>query len=45
MSAVIDEVPYLDISDPGFAMSSEEVRAARARSWYANTNYGVAVLS
>ena len=44
MSAVIDEVPYLDISDPGFAMSSEEVRAARARSWYANTNYGVAVL-
>lgn len=38
------EVPYLNISSPNFAMSSEEVRDARERSWYANTNYGVAVL-
>lgn len=40
----ITEVPYLDISSPEFAMSSEQVRDARERSWYANTNYGVAVL-
>jgi cytochrome P450 len=38
------EVPYLDISSPDFAMSSEQVRDAREQSWYANTNYGVAVL-
>lgn len=44
MTAITDEVPYLDIADPGFAMSSEEVRNARERNWYANTNYGVAVL-
>lgn len=44
MTAVTDEIPYLDISAPGFAMSSEQVRDARERSWYARTNYGVAVL-
>lgn len=38
------EVPYLDISSPDFAMSSEQVRDAREQCWYANTNYGVAVL-
>ena len=44
MTAVIDEVPYLDISAPDFAMSSERVRDARERSWYARTNYGIGVL-
>lgn len=39
-----EEAPYLDISASNFAMSSEQVRNARERSWYANTNYGVAVL-
>ena len=37
-------VPYLDISDPSFAMQSEELRNAREASWYARTNYGIAVL-
>lgn len=36
---------YLDMSDPLFAMASEEVRNARASHWYARTNYGIAVLS
>jgi len=44
MTATIDEVPYFDISAPDFAMSSEEVRDARDVSWYARTNYGIAVL-
>jgi cytochrome P450 len=38
------EVPYLDLSDPGFAIDSEQVAEARERSWYARTNYGLAVL-
>ncbi|UOQ61309.1 cytochrome P450 [Leucobacter rhizosphaerae] len=38
------EVPYLDIAAPEFAMSSEQVREARERSWYAETNYGYGVL-
>jgi hypothetical protein len=43
MSTEID-VPYLDISDPSFAMHSDAVREARERHWYAKTNYGFAVL-
>ncbi|MHA7179373.1 cytochrome P450 [Arthrobacter sp. MDB2-24] len=38
------EAPYFNISDPAFAMHSEAVRNARERSWYAKTNYGIAVL-
>lgn len=38
------EVPYLDIASPSFAMSSEEVRAAREQNWYAKTNYGYGIL-
>ncbi|HUH53646.1 MAG TPA: cytochrome P450 [Microbacteriaceae bacterium] len=38
------QVPYLDIASPNFAMNSEEVREAREKSWYAETNYGYAVL-
>lgn len=37
-------VPYLNIADSAFAMQSEELRAARDASWYAETNYGIAVL-
>lgn len=36
--------PYLDISDPAFAMHSDAVRAARSQSWFAHTNYGIAIL-
>lgn len=39
-----DEVPSLDLSDPSFSMHSEAVRDARERSWYARTDYGLAVL-
>ncbi len=39
-----EAAPYLDIASPDFAMNSEAVRDARARSWYARTNYGYGVL-
>jgi cytochrome P450 len=38
------EPPFLDMADPNFSMHSEEAKAARAKSWYARTNYGLAVL-
>jgi len=38
------DVPYFDISDPSFSASSEQVRAARAASWFARTTFGLAVL-
>ncbi|GAA2148001.1 cytochrome P450 [Humibacillus xanthopallidus] len=37
-------VPSFDVTDPGFSITSDEVHAARERSWYATTNYGIAVL-
>ncbi len=37
-------VPYFDITRPGFSIKSAEVHAARELSWYARTNYGLAVL-
>jgi cytochrome P450 len=44
--SVIDavDVPFLRVSDPSFSIRSPEVRAARERSWYARTPYGIAVL-
>lgn len=42
--AASTEVPFLDVADPSFSVRSDEVRAARERSWYARTPYGVAVL-
>jgi len=41
---LLDSVPYFDIADPAFRIKSEQVSAARGRSWYARTNYGLAVL-
>ncbi len=38
------DAPYLDIADSSFAMHSDAVRDARSRSWFAHTNYGIAVL-
>ncbi|WP_067812770.1 cytochrome P450 [Actinomadura kijaniata] len=35
---------YFDIADPSFSVQSEQVRKARDENWYAETNYGVAVL-
>jgi Cytochrome P450 len=44
MSAAAEQIPYFDISDPSFSMTSEQVLKAREQSWYARTNYGIAVL-
>lgn len=43
-SVTHQDLPYFDIADPSFSMSSEQVRDARERSWLAKTNYGYAVL-
>jgi cytochrome P450 len=40
----LTEAPFLDLADPAFSVQSDEVRAARERSWYARTPYGLAVL-
>ena len=37
-------VPFFDIADPGFAVTSAQVRQAREAGWYARTSYGLAVL-
>ncbi len=42
--AIASDAPYFDVSDPDFSVASAEVRAARDRSWYARTNFGLAVL-
>ena len=42
--ATAPDVPYFDVSDPDFSVSSADVLAARERSWYARTNFGLAVL-
>jgi cytochrome P450 len=44
MAAPSTDEPYLDLSDPGFDVRSAVIREARARDWYARTNYGIAVL-
>ena len=44
MTTAVDEAPYFDIESPDFAIKSEQVYAARERSWYARTSYGLAVL-
>ncbi|GAA0923178.1 cytochrome P450 [Streptomyces thermoalcalitolerans] len=41
---VLDAVPYFDVADPNFSITSAAVHEARERSWYARTNYGLAVL-
>ncbi|WP_031509420.1 cytochrome P450 [Streptomyces megasporus] len=40
----LDVAPYFDVADPGFSITSPAVHEARERSWYARTNYGLAVL-
>ena len=37
-------VPYFDVADPAFSVTSAEVRRAREARWYARTSYGLAVL-
>ncbi|MGM1077354.1 cytochrome P450 [Streptomyces sp. H28] len=40
----LDVAPYFDVADPNFSITSAPVHEARERSWYARTNYGLAVL-
>ncbi len=35
---------FLELADPGFSVTSDEVHRARERCWYAHTSYGLAVL-
>jgi len=42
--AADSEVPFFDVSDPAFSVSSAEVFRARDHGWYARTPYGLAVL-
>jgi len=38
------EIPFFDVADPAFAVSSAQVLRARESGWYARTRYGLAVL-
>ncbi len=38
------EAPRLSVSDPSFSITSDEVHEAREASWFAHTEYGLAVL-
>ena len=40
----MNEVPFLNVYDPSFRIDSDEVRAARATSWYGRTPLGYTVL-
>ncbi|MEW1546812.1 cytochrome P450 [Streptomyces tsukubensis] len=42
--APTDGVPWFDVRDPDFSITSAAVHAAREKSWYARTDYGLAVL-
>jgi cytochrome P450 len=44
MTTTSPAVPFFDLSDPEFSVRSDEVLAAREQSWFARTNYGIAVL-
>src|SRR5215475_5690380 len=43
-TTALDSAPHLRVTDPAFSITSEEVKRARERSWYAHTEYGLAVL-
>ncbi|BBY78554.1 cytochrome P450 [Mycolicibacterium parafortuitum] len=43
-STTLGSVPSFRVSDPSFSITSEQVHAARELSWYATTEYGLAVL-
>jgi len=40
----LPDAPRLAVTDPSFAITGDEVKAARERSWYARTEHGLAVL-
>ena len=42
--AALTDAPFLDAASPAFSIRSDEVRRARAQSWFARTPSGLAVL-
>ena len=40
----VSAIPHLDLADPTFSITSDEVKAAREANWYATTPYGFAIL-
>jgi cytochrome P450 len=44
MSATLEDAPFIDLADPVLSIRSSAVKDARAKSWYARTPYGIAVL-
>lgn len=44
MTTPAASVPVLTMADPSFSITSDEVKQARERSWYAVTDYGLAIL-
>lgn len=44
MTTAPDDAPYLPLDDPDFSVRGPEVAEAQARSWYARTPFGIAVL-
>ena len=43
-SSKTEDVPYFDLADPAFDVTSEAVHQAREDHWYAETPYGWAIL-
>lgn len=43
-TAIVPSVPYLDLADPTFDVTSDAVHDARDVGWYAETPYGIAIL-
>lgn len=44
MSTAVGEIPFLDVTDPGFSFSAREVAEAQERNWYAQSPVGLLVL-
>jgi len=44
MPETLEAAPFINLADPALSIRSEAVKAARERSWYATTPYGIAVL-
>lgn len=43
-SITADAAPFIDLADPNLSIRAQPIKDARAKSWYARTPYGIAVL-
>lgn len=43
-TTIAEQAPRLAVTDPSFSITSDEVKQAREQSWYAHTEFGLAVL-